>query len=364
MCYKRAIYVPKQVPLGLTLVELLIAMALSLILLGSLSQLFLANKTTHQLNNAVAHLQENARYAATLIAKDIRMAGFRGCASRDPQLAWANHLANPTHAFSPIQGIAGWETSMMDTTPGHYTASQAGPVTDASVAGWITSDIPTPYLDDNTFAVAQSDIIRVWLTTGEPVGGNMVGSTFQANTAVPYAARDVILLTDCQRADLALVCSLSGKTADLACVDNQAFSLPNPDHGLQAYQYAGVVYYVGKRSKQAQNPPSLYRRVISKNALAETAQEVVEGIESLQIVYDENTAAPSGIADRYVTADQVSDWQQVVSVQIEILARSIEPVLSADEPQPVLFNGANFRTNDGYLRYPFSFSVALRNRIP
>ena len=149
----------------------------------------------------------------------------------------------------------------MDTTPGHYTASQANPVTDASVVGWITSDIPTPYLDDNTFAVAQSDIIRVWLTTGEPVGGNMVGSTFQANTAVPYAARDLILLADCQRADLALVCRLSGKTADLACVDNQAFSLPNPDHGLQAYQYAGVLYYVGKRSKQAQNPPSLFRRV-------------------------------------------------------------------------------------------------------
>ena len=349
---------------GLTLVELLIAMALSLVLLGSASTLFLANKTTHRLNAAIAELQENARFAATLISKDIRMAGFQGCASRDPQHLLVNHVANPPETFSPTHGIEGWETATLNTSPGHYTLVQNSPVSDASITGWKSSLTNTPHLDASSFAVAQTDIVRIWRTTGDPVSGNRYDSTFQAHSSTPYAARDLILLTDCQGAELALVCSLSGKTADFACVDNQVFSTPDPASGLQAFQYTGVLYYVGKRSKVARNPPALYRRIISKNALAETAQEVVEGIESLQIVYGEDTAEPHGEANQYVPADEVANWKNVVSVNIELLTRSTEPVLSADEPQPILYNGANLTANDGYLRYPFHFSVALRNRLP
>ena len=349
---------------GLTLIELLIAMALSLVLLGAASTLFLGNKTTHRLNTAVIQLQENARFAATLIAKDIRMAGFLGCTSLDPQQPLINHLAGPPVTLSPLQGIEGWETATLNTSPGHYTLVQNSPVTDASITGWKSSLIDTPMLDATTFAVAESDIVRIWQAAGEPVSGDLYGSTFRAQASTPYAARDMMLLSDCQGAHLALVCSLSGKTADVACADNQVFTMPNPAHGLQAFQYIGVLYYVGKRSKVAHNPPALFRRIISKNALAETAQEVVEGIESLQIIYGEDSAEPRGIANQYVPADQVSNWQHVVSVQINILTRSSEPVLSADEPQPIFFNGANLTANDGYLRYPFSFSVALRNRLP
>ena len=349
---------------GLTLVELMIAMALSLILIGAVTQLFIANKTTHQLNNAIAHMQENARYAATLITQDIRMAGHQGCASRDPLTPWKNHLAHPAAAYTPERGIEGWETATMDTSVGHYTVTRNSPVTDASETGWKTSHTDSPQLDDNTFAVAQTDIIRVWRTAGDNVSGTVQGSTFQANKTPPYAARDMLLFSDCAGAELAMVCSLAGKIAEFSCLENQTFTLPNPTSGLQAYQYTGWLYYVGKRSKQARNPPSLYRRAINKNALAETAQEMVEGIESLQILYGEDTADPSGIVNHYVTADQVTDWQQVISVQIGLLLRSTDKVLSTDEPQHIDFNGATQTANDGYLRYPFNFSVALRNRLP
>jgi type IV pilus assembly protein PilW len=342
----------------------MIAMALSLTLIGAVTQLFLANKATYQLNNAIAHMQENARYSATLITQDIRMAGHQGCASRNSQTPWKNHLSYPTAAYTPARGIEGWETATMDTSIGHYTVTSDSPVTDASKAGWKTSHTNSPQLDDNTFAVAQTDIIRIWRTTGDSVSGIVQDNSFQANKTPPYAARDMLLLTDCSGAELAMVCSLSGKVAKFACLENQSFTLPNPTSGLQAYQYSGWLYYVGKRSKQAHNPPSLYRRAINKNALAETAQEIVEGIESLQILYGEDTADPSGTINQYVTADQVSDWQQVISVQIGLLLRSTEKVLSTDEPQHIDFNGTIQTANDGYLRYPFNFSVALRNRLP
>ena len=351
---------------GLTLVELLIALALSLLLIGGVSQLFLASKTAYQMQTAITHMQENARYAATVLAQDIRMAGYRGCGSRDTQLLWHNLLVAPAAAYTPPHGIEGWETATLDTRPGYYTSASTSPVTDASLTGWKTSLSATPTLDTGTYATAQTDIIRLWHIAGDSVAGHLQDTALHTTTAPPYATHDTILLADCTQAILVLACDINGQVTDLACAANNTLALSSQTATLQAYQFTGWLYYVSKRGRQAHNPPALYRRAISKNAAAETAQEIVEGIESLQITYgeDTDTTSPDGIANHYVTADQVIRWQAVVSVHIEILVRSTQKVLAADEPQQIHFNGATFTTHDGYLRYPFSLTVALRNRVP
>ncbi len=343
---------------GLTLVELLITLALSLILLSGLIPLFLASKTTHQLHQALAQIQETARYAASVLSQDIRMAGFRGCASR--HIAYHNHLANPPAAFTPARGIAGWEAA--DTATGNYTLTTHSPVTDASLTGWTTSQTDAPVLDSGTLAVAQSDILRIWQVHGDSVSGTLQGTRLQTSRTPPYAARDVILLSDCQTAALVFACHISGSKTELACTENATIPAASPD-GWQIWQAAGWLYYVGKRSQQAARPPTLYRRMISNNATAETAQELVEGVEGLQIVYGEDTDGDH-IVDQTVTADQVADWQNIISVQIDLLVRSLNPVLAADEPQNITFNGTRFTAQDRYLRYPFSITIALRNRIP
>lgn len=346
----------KSLPQGLTLVELLVTLALSLLLVSGLIPLFLASKTTHQLHQALAQIQETARYAASVLSRDIRMAGFRGCASRP--IDYSNHLANPPAAFTPARGIAGWEAA--ETAPGNYTLITHSRVADASLTGWTTSQTDTPVLNVGTFAVARSDILRIWQVHGDSLSGMLQGTRLQMTRTPSYAARDVILLSDCQTAALILACHVSGRITELACPENA--TPPGPDE-WQVWQAAGWLYYVGKRSRKSTHPPTLYRRMISKNAVAETAQELVEGVESVQIVYGEDTDGDH-IVDQWVTADQVADWRNVISVQIDLLVRSLNPVLAADEPQDITFNGASFTAQDGYLRYPFSVTVALRNRIP
>lgn len=333
-------------------------MALSLLLLSGLIPLFLSSKNTYQLHQALAQIQETARYAASILSHDIRMAGFRGCASR--HIDYTNHLANPPATFNPTRGIAGWEAE--NTATGNYTLVTHRPVTDASLTGWTTSQTDTPMLDTGTFAVVQSDILRIWQVHGENVSGTRRGTQLQTTQTPPYAARDVILLSNCQTAALILACRISGKVTELSCTDNA--TLPASDSDTwQVWQAAGWLYYVGKRSQQVTHPPTLYRRMISKNATAETAQELVEGVESLQVLYGEDTDGDY-LVNQTVTADQVTDWQQVISVQIDLLVRSLNPILAADEPQDITFNGASFTAQDGYLRYPFRITIALRNRIP
>ncbi len=343
---------------GLTLVELLITLALSLILLSGLIPLFVASQTSYQLHQALAQIQETARYAASTLSRDIRMAGFRGCASR--HVAYTNHLADPPAAFTPARGIAGWEAE--DSATGGYTLATHRPVTDASISGWLSSQSDTPVLNPDTFAVAQSDILRIWHTTGNQVSGTLLGTQLRTAQTPPYATHDVLLLSDCRAAALVSACGVSGRTTELACAANATQPAVNTA-GWQVWQAAGWLYYVGKRGRQATQPPTLYRRMISKNATTETAQELAEGVESLQIRYGEDTDGDH-LVDQTVTADQVTNWQSVISVQIDLLVRSLNPVLATDEPQQITFNGTNLTAQDGYLRYPFSLSITLRNRIP
>ena len=62
--------------LGLTVVELLVALVLSLLLLTGIIQVFLASKQTYATNEAMSVLQENGRFALEFIARSVRMGGY------------------------------------------------------------------------------------------------------------------------------------------------------------------------------------------------------------------------------------------------------------------------------------------------
>jgi type IV pilus assembly protein PilW len=61
---------------GLTLVELLISITLSLLVLAAILQMFVGTKQSYNLQEGLARMQENGRYAIDLLARDIGMAAF------------------------------------------------------------------------------------------------------------------------------------------------------------------------------------------------------------------------------------------------------------------------------------------------
>lgn len=61
---------------GFSLVELLIAMVLSLLLIGGVMQLFVQSKASYTLQDGIARAQENGRLAILFIERHLRRAGY------------------------------------------------------------------------------------------------------------------------------------------------------------------------------------------------------------------------------------------------------------------------------------------------
>lgn len=103
---------------GLSLVELMVALVLSLVIGAAVLQMFLASKTTYSLQNAMARVQENGRFAVSFLASDIRMAGFMGCGNLNE--ITINVIANPApiDAANPLGQIIGGQITWVQAMHG------------------------------------------------------------------------------------------------------------------------------------------------------------------------------------------------------------------------------------------------------
>ena len=92
--------------------------------------------------------------------------------------------------------------------------------------------------------------------------------------------------------------------------------------------------------------------------------DLIEGIENMQILYGEDMPVSGiydGWANYYVPANNVVNWEKVVSIRISLLAVTLDDNLTP-EPMPYTFNGIT--TNDRKIRRVFNSTIALRNRLP
>ena len=85
-----------------------------------------------------------------------------------------------------------------------------------------------------------------------------------------------------------------------------------------------IRYFIGTGTKG----PSLFRQVFNGATVA--TQELVEGIENMQILYGIDTDS-SGVPNSFVDAENVPDWDNVLSVRFGLLGRTIDPYSSVQE---------------------------------
>ena len=86
-------------------------------------------------------------------------------------------------------------------------------------------------------------------------------------------------------------------------------------------------------------------------------------ILNLQFFYGENTDAEPAV-NRYVPADDVSDWNKVVSVRIHLLVET-EFENATPEPMNYIFQQKTFspeNDTDKRIRREYTKTVTLRNR--
>lgn len=94
------------------------------------------------------------------------------------------------------------------------------------------------------------------------------------------------------------------------------------------------------------------------------AQVLVENVEHLRILYGEDTDADgSASVNRWADANEVTTWDNVRAVQIGFMLRSENPLFLDSQSRTYTLLDQTITENDGRLRYVFSFTVALGNRL-
>lgn len=68
---------------GFGLIELMVALALGMLVVLGMTQIFSSSREAYLSQRSSARLQEDARYVLSKLAREIRMAGMFGCLSVD-----------------------------------------------------------------------------------------------------------------------------------------------------------------------------------------------------------------------------------------------------------------------------------------
>ena len=95
---------------GFGLIEIMVAMTLGLILLLGVTSLIATNNATYRLTDNMGKVQENSRFLKNLLNKDLRMVGYKGCATRQ-NITITNTLNNSSdlaYNFSD-DGLVGYD---------------------------------------------------------------------------------------------------------------------------------------------------------------------------------------------------------------------------------------------------------------
>ncbi|WP_085584197.1 MULTISPECIES: PilW family protein [unclassified Pseudomonas] len=114
----------KRRNLGFGLIELLVALALGLIVVLGVVQIFIAAKNTYASQNSAAAMQEDARFVLSKMIQEIRMVGMFGClgtitdsssagdfnASQIAPISWDNANLKLTLVTADVGGSGGTPT--------------------------------------------------------------------------------------------------------------------------------------------------------------------------------------------------------------------------------------------------------------
>lgn len=380
--------VPKTLPnssqkqTGLSLIELLIAMVLGLSLAAGVVQVYVGNSTTERSQEARARLQDNGRFALNFLAQEVRMGGYLGCLSGIDEDTVNSTLAASPNSFQPEFGIQGWEADGTDFGTISNSANNVA-VVDTDGGGWGTSG---GNILPSINALPDSDIVRIWSAAGTPAIINTVTQgvtpTINIDAITDLQEGDILLLSDCDQADWVQACEIDpaggGTTSDITLAPasgtcspgNTASSPITVAAGGEAVRLEGTLLYVGKRGNTATNVPALFRHQLGDDATPGVAEELIEGVESMQIVYGVNLDADSrNTVDSYLAADLITDWRSVISLRISLLMQSVENGV-VPAPQPYTFMGVTYDgsagngdlAQDRRVRRVFNSTINLRNR--
>jgi type IV pilus assembly protein PilW len=406
---------------GLSLIELMVALLLSGLLLLGLIQIFSASRASYSLAQGAARVQESSRFAFDYLQRDLREAGHFGCSS--DQLHFQNgavgfrelFLSAPTD-FATIPSVANNEALRFDLSLYGYEAKGTGPKQTVNLGepapganGDWTPALPDAIAGLSPAPVRGSDIVVLRALSPESVAvtGFTVDRADPAHATVEVdSAQWAVLkreldapglfgIADCRSVALFHADSVSaGSGTTQIHIRTGGLNQSGFDGGdvfsigqVRLHRADSFVYYVGVNAGATQ--PTLYRARFNaepgSSAITVNSEALVDGVESLQLLYGLDVSASAGKLvlgrlGKIVKADEVAltasgrpevdrwlpqlAWQRVGSLQVGMVVRSKDPASAVARGTPMLAQGTQFTApSDGRYRSVYEVSIAARNRL-
>lgn len=314
---------------GMSLAELMIALALGLMLTLGLATLFSQTRQSFNQDEQVAIMQSGLRFAMETVMRDVTMAGFWGGLLEPVGVTVVDDLG-----IGADCGID-WAQTLTPPLSGANNATAAGA---AGAFGCISTAEFQP----------DTDVIAV---------KRVLGRAIQNDPADKGDCEHAFNDTD----------SLQDGTIYLAenGVAGVLFRHPEPSGiggCVENRQLAPVVYYIRNFSVEAGDGiPTLCRKVLEMGTTpGMTTECLVDGIEQLQVEYGLDTNG-NGVANRYVSAPTAAQFAQVASVRVHLIARSLRADPFYANPKRYVLGDLDFTPADNFYRRTATTTIVLRN---
>lgn len=380
--------VPPHRVAGISLIETMIAMVIGLVLMLGVAQVFLASRAASRLAEGNGRVQENGRFALEFLQRDIRMAGHFGCVN--DQAHFVRGEGDPVIDTGAATG-SGHPLDFSVTIQG-YEAPNTEPGANLTLGGsWATpTALPASIAALSPRGGSDILVLRYLAPEGVPVTGlapssnSVVGFDTTAGARMVeggVAAPNVFGVADCSHVNVFKGTYAAGKVT--ANGSNLGRYTVQPTGQTMIYRAESLVYYVGTSATTGQ--PALMRARADGNNGYGTPEELVEGIENLQLLFGldstvaiSTTSPPTGNITGLFTATGVTaatgaagaaQWRRVGQVQVGILARSPlpsqaeAPANAVNYPRALGVGFAPGSPSDGRYRSTYESTIALRNRL-
>jgi len=313
---------------GFSLVELMIALSVGLVLFAGVLSVFVSMRTTTAETSSYGELQENGRFAISVLTEDLLRQNFWG------DLSGVLNEANITVTSPAISNDCsdGVNNATLLQVTGAYRTLWGQTI----LAGGNANPLGCFGVVANTQTQVNSDVIQFKRVTGQPIAP----ANLNANNVYLYAN------------------ALSG-----TIFSNNV--LPPLVSNGQYWQFKHNVYYVRERIVGDDTVPVLMQGRLVNRGMDFTP--IIDGIEMIRFMYGVDINGDNNV-DNYLSAGNVPEnaWgntgnASILAVQMFVLARNIRPDRKYNNTNTYQLGDLAFTVNDNYRRLLFSSTVTLYN---
>ena len=355
---------PRYRSRGFSMVEMMVALVITLILLAGIGQIFLSSKKSFVIQNTLGRIQENGRYAMDVLVSDLRRAGYWGGNSDINSIIGSSGIHSAATEACATGGESNWARMLGSSIYGLDLSGSEKPSDTGNDYSCIKDAGATPYV--------RGDVLMVRYAHASAIGS--ITKPLPCNQPAPNTT-----IKDCYPNEYFLRSSLfSGRL--FKGVDSEDTSNDLDAPALRTAELVAHAYYIGTSSNASACPadgavPSLYRVNLVNGVF--TVAEIAYGVDNLQVKYGVDTSNDDNVVDRYYDANEIDsndtakpDWEDVVTARIWLLVRAECPETGYTNDNTYTM-GYNTTTegytpadtaNRGYRRKLYTSTVKLRNR--